>query len=619
MRHIVIFDSLLSTTTTISARIHCTNIKMVANTLSSSLPQLVILLVTDQFRYDAFQPHITPHLYHQLALAENATTFTNAYVSTPVCTPARAALLTGKSPWNHGMLGYGYTVNCTQYTTTLPAVMKEWGGYQTFAVGKNHFGWKGNDGSYVGHGFDHLQVYDALEQEPHEDEYMKYFDHLHPGVDPLSVTCNHLGYNDWKACPYGGEDEDQHPTSWTTRQALKYLTEFDFDDSNNKMFLKVSHHRPHSPYDPPARLFDKYMSSNNLVPKRFINNTSWDAKFLNTTGPMTHAAWNGDPGEAAAHRSRAGYLASVEFVDEGMGQLFDWLKNANLWDRSMIVWTTDHGDMNGDHNLWRKGYPWEQDTHVNLIMKLPSSSSSSTSTTTTSATTAAYTRRRMEKRPLAPQASTTDGTTANNERPMTNNALVETRDIAVTIYDFLGLLPFVLQTDPLVNGKSLMPLLGPDGANNRTAVRQWLDLELSTCYSKDVHWNAIVGSYDARGDIDDDGSSGQQENQSLKCQQWKYIFNVLKGNEQLFCLTNDPNETYDLATVQEFEQVLIYWRETMVNQFEAEKRGPRFVKDGKLVAGRPAIIYAGHFPCRAYPQSSFPEDDPLWLDGGGAR
>jgi arylsulfatase A-like enzyme len=110
-------------------------------------------------------------------------------------------------------------------------------GYETVAVGKNHFGWN-TTGDYVTHGFQHLKVYDALGDELRFDDYRTYFDNLHPGVDPLGVTCNHLGYNEWKACPYGSSKEEEHPTVWTTREALKYLESFDFSNPENTFFLR---------------------------------------------------------------------------------------------------------------------------------------------------------------------------------------------------------------------------------------------------------------------------------------------------------------------------------------------------------------------------------------------
>ena len=543
---------------------------------TNNVPQLILLLVTDQFRQDAFHPDVTPNLYNHLALDAHATTFSNAYVSTPICTPARAALLTGKSPWNHGMLGYGYTVNCPKYPTTLPGILNEMTGYQTFAVGKNHFGWN-SKGDYVGQGYEHRQVYDALTNQPHPDEYMNYWDGLHPGVDPLSVTqCgNHgLTYNEWQSCPYGGANESEHPTPWTTRKALEYLEGFDFQNTTNKLFLKVSYHRPHSPYDPPKRLLDKRLNTkNHTVPKRIVDNTQWDQRYLNTT-PMSNSDWHGDPGEAAARHSRAGYLASCEFVDEGIGKLFEWLKahnnnninnNNNLWDDTMILWTTDHGDMNGDHNLWRKGYAYEGSSHVNLIAKLPTENSDSDTSTT---------------------GSNAHISPSRNAEPAISGALVETRDIAVTFYDYLGILDEVKDQDPLIDGISLVPILQDGNKHKGHQVRDWLDLELSTQYRADIHWNALIGVYD-------------NDNNSLpsKCGLWKYIFHVYLGIEQLFCLTNDRNEHHDLAVNSKYGNVLRYWQTTLVDLFERQGRGKEWVKNGKLVAGRKSITFASNYPC----------------------
>ena len=519
------------------------------------LPQLVILFVTDQFCYDAFSPEITPNL-HKLSLEHNATIFTNAYVSTPTCTPARASLLTGKSPWAHGMLGCAPSVSCKKYSTTLPSMLSELAGHDAFTVGKNHFGW--DKGQCVTHGFQHLKTYEALDFQP-PDDYTRYFHERHPNVDPLDVTCHHLGYNDWRACPYGNSNEAEHPTDWTSRQALNYLKNFDFkdeDDKDNRMFLKVSYHRPHSPYDPPLRLMEKYLFNKNKIPKRFINNASWDQRFQNTSA-MTASDFHGDPGEQAAEHTRAGYLASVEFVDEGVGLILDWLEghDNNLLDNSLIIWTSDHGDMNEDHNLWQKGYPYEASTHVNLIVKLPHDDD------------------------VAQEQSLRRDSISGIE-PRTSQALVETRDVAVTIYDYLGILDQVRQRDPWVNGKSLMPIF----SGKASRVRDWLDLEHAIVCRNDIHWNAIVGFYP------------DQELSKKEDMLWKCVFHVENGNEQLFCLSKDPNETCDLTRIK--GGVLKHFRETMVGQFDEENRGTDWVRDGKLTVHRPSITHGLNFPCR---------------------
>jgi hypothetical protein len=147
----------------------------------------------------------------------------------------------------------------------------------------------------------------------------------------------------------------------------------------------------------------------------------------------------------------------------------------------------------------------------------------------------------------------------------------------------LGILDTVRERDPLIDGESLVPILKGDVHHQ---VRTWLDLELNTEFRSDIHWNAIVGQYD---------NNSTATTTHYDCALWKYIFHVLLGKEQLFCLSSDPNEHHDLA--EEETEVLHFWRETMVELFETQKRGRQWVKNGHLVAGRPSITFAANYPC----------------------
>jgi hypothetical protein len=207
---------------------------------------------------------------------------------------------------------------------------------------------------------------------------------------------------------------------------------------------------------------------------------------------LSQDAWFGNPGAQAAKESWAGYLSNVAFADEGMGQLFDFSKNCNVWDQFLIVWTSDHGDMNGDHYLWRKGYPWEKSAHVPMMMQLPPKS-----------------------------------TIENQQGFFSSAAIVENRDVAPTLYDYLGILQDVQQRYPLMDGKRLLPIL----TGQQEHICWWLDLE----HANTIHWNAIVGYHI---------SSPKQQENSIQVH-----FHAHDGTEQLFCLTEDPNESYDLATV----------------------------------------------------------------------
>ena len=98
----------------------------------------ILYLMTDQHRSDclgcAGNPVIkTPNLD---SIAADGVLFSNAYTSTPSCTPARSAILTGLSPWHHGMLGYGRVAE--QYSFELPQAMRD-AGYYLFGIGKMHW------------------------------------------------------------------------------------------------------------------------------------------------------------------------------------------------------------------------------------------------------------------------------------------------------------------------------------------------------------------------------------------------------------------------------------------------------------------------------------------------
>ena len=108
-------------------------------TSSKESPPNILFIMADQMRSDALscagnKAIRTPNLDR---LASEGVRFANAFSSTPSCTPARAAILTGLSPWYHGMLGYGTIA--TRYPYELPRALSA-GGYYTCSLGKDHFG-----------------------------------------------------------------------------------------------------------------------------------------------------------------------------------------------------------------------------------------------------------------------------------------------------------------------------------------------------------------------------------------------------------------------------------------------------------------------------------------------
>jgi len=197
-------------------------------------------------------------------LASMGARFALHYSSTPTCTPARAAILTGQSPWNHGMLGAGTIAR--SYPFELPAALRG-AGYSTLSIGKDHFGWDkhadlppldpafdaGNKGSGVAHGYDRLSLYDGPAQNdrcPHTspcaDDYHQWFAREGPANASGNAESGWpYNINGWQGGPYMFE-ERLHPTAWVGQQAVDFLTNGTLltNGTGKPWFLKVRGHTP---------------------------------------------------------------------------------------------------------------------------------------------------------------------------------------------------------------------------------------------------------------------------------------------------------------------------------------------------------------------------------------
>ena len=150
-------------------------------TYASKAKVNILFLMADQLRSDAVGCYgnklaRTPNLDW---LSENGAQFEKAYTSTPSCTPARAAILTGLSPWYHGMLGYG--VIADRYPLEMPRTFSS-SGYYAYSIGKDHFGWNNTADAGIAHGYNATNIYDGLTNIM--DDYDQWFAKVMPGVDP---------------------------------------------------------------------------------------------------------------------------------------------------------------------------------------------------------------------------------------------------------------------------------------------------------------------------------------------------------------------------------------------------------------------------------------------------
>lgn len=321
----------------------------------------VLFIMTDQQRGDCLgvndNPAIeTPNLDW---LASEGVNFSNAYTPSPSCVPARAALLTGMDPWNTGILGMGAGQKPmgVGFPHTLPGELSV-AGFHTQLVGKGHF-----YPQRALNGFHHTVLDESgREEDPgFTSDYKKWFDQHKDG--DYGIIDHGVNWNSWMARPYHAP-EYLHPTNWTVNESLDFLQK---RDPSKPFFLMTSFARPHSPYDPPKYYFDMYR--NKELPEPFSGD--WNLIYGPEQKAFDPDAWRGGRSEEETQRARAGYYGSITHIDHQIGRLLFYLRKTGQWDNTLIIFTSDHGDMLGDHSLWRKTYAYEGSAKIPLIIKLP--------------------------------------------------------------------------------------------------------------------------------------------------------------------------------------------------------------------------------------------------------
>jgi arylsulfatase A-like enzyme len=157
-----------------------------------------------------------------------------------------------------------------------------------------------------------------------------------------------------------------HATNWTVTESIQALER---RDPTKPFFLKMSFARPHSPYDPPPFYFDLY--SGKELPSAQVG--EWADVHDVHADAVNPNAWRGRRSAEEIRRARAGYYGLIHHIDHQIGRMMRWLTEQRLLSNTMIVFVSDHGDMLGDHHLWRKTYAYEGSAHIPFLVSLPQS------------------------------------------------------------------------------------------------------------------------------------------------------------------------------------------------------------------------------------------------------
>lgn len=324
----------------------------------------ILFIMGDQHRYDCIGAYgnkdiKTPHLDQ---LAQEGVLHTEHYTTYPVCTPARYSILTGL--YTHQHLGWSNHSTLASGFKTFPKLLRE-NGYKTTTVGKMHL-----TPTYLDVGFDKMILAEQDGDGRFDDDYHAYL--MEKGlVDENDITDQREEYrqeakeNYWDT--YGALTsnlkEENHSTTWTTNRAIEQLEGWT-EDSN---MLMVSYIKPHHPFDPPApydTLYDPQQIT--LLPGYTEEVPAVDYK--HHTGYFDHKGLT----EERLRRITAYYYGSISHMDYHIGRIIEKLKEKGLYENTLIIYTSDHGDYLGYHHMLLKAnYMYDPVAKVPFIIKYP--------------------------------------------------------------------------------------------------------------------------------------------------------------------------------------------------------------------------------------------------------
>ncbi len=280
----------------------------------------VIFVFADQLRQQALgfmgAPNVkTPHLDQ---LAKESVIFTTAVSSCPVCSPARASLLTGQYPLTHGV--FLNDVYLPDNPKSMGPVFSA-SGYDTAYIGKWHLDGHGSRSIYIPkerrQGFDYWKLLECT----HDYNASKYYAKEDPTIKM------------W----------DGYDASAQSRDAIKYIQSRQRD---RPFLLVISWGPPHNPYNTAPPEFQRLYSPKKITLRP--NVPSWQ--------------------RGLARRELSEYYAHVSALDACIGELIKVIREKGLDENTILVFWSDHGDMLRSHHETRKQKPWDESILVPLVL-----------------------------------------------------------------------------------------------------------------------------------------------------------------------------------------------------------------------------------------------------------
>jgi choline-sulfatase/uncharacterized sulfatase len=313
------------------------------------------------------------------ALAAEGISFTQAYCNNPICSPSRMSFITGQYVHTHGYMGNHNAGISASNPNTLAYTFKE-NGYETALIGKSH-----TVPAWDRESYDFIRYNGFCDADPHApltNHYFSYLvdlglaDHYVEGTEnrrPV-VPEAYNGCAPWDL-PY--EHSVEHFTGEQTLDFLRHR------DPTRPFFAFTSFLRPHDPYTPSPEYFDLYNPDEIILPDNitdaregfagkpaFLQDLVRDS-FNTKARNVNRFAFALDDGRLL-RRAVASYYSLISENDFEIGRIIAYLKDEGLYDNTIIVYTSDHGDFAGDHGLMGKCFSIYDAIHrIPLIVRVP--------------------------------------------------------------------------------------------------------------------------------------------------------------------------------------------------------------------------------------------------------
>jgi len=293
----------------------------------------------------------TPHLQR---LAENGTTFRNAYCNNPVCAPSRFSMMSGQLSSRIGAYD-----NASEFPAAVPTFahyLRDLG-YKTCLSGKMHF-----VGPDQLHGFEERITTDIY---PSDFGWTPDWSQTDYPFAPSVMSLR--GVVEAGLCKRSLQLDYDEEVCFTS---VKKIYDYARDRDDRPFFLAASFTHPHNPFTITQEYWDRYdhdeidMPSVPFIP--FEKRDPWSQRYYYLIRQDEHRV-----SDEQILIARHAYYAMISYVDDQVGKLLRALEETGFAENTIVFFTADHGDMMGERGMWYKFNPYEWSVRVPLIVSAP--------------------------------------------------------------------------------------------------------------------------------------------------------------------------------------------------------------------------------------------------------